>query len=122
MNNNNLELSSKATSKLSKLAITVELKLGQRIRVRDSIEDAAKILAITIPSENPEISAGNTELLAELSKDQLLFLESQGVLIDTPKKNKQLSYRGAALAPASKPTSRQKKSKAKSYRGVSRLD
>lgn len=52
-----LKLSSQALTKLGKLAIAIELKMGVRIRFRDRIEDMMEIMKHAMSSDNPDVKA-----------------------------------------------------------------
>jgi len=74
-----LRLSEQALSKLSKLAMAVELAEHKRFSVRGDIEPVVSLIQIALASSHSSIKQRVEELRVELSTDSLGFFRALGV-------------------------------------------
>lgn len=128
MNINQLQLSDTALSKLSHLAMAVEIHCKKRFLIRGNVDHVVSLLNLAGSSQHDTISQRFADFIENLSEDSIGFFRTLGVDLATrmsaTKAPARTMYRGQAIEEKTSMTSKdepkkdEKKKKKIIYRGT----
>lgn len=106
MNLQQMRLSEQALSKLSQLALAVEMHERRRFSLRKDVDQVLSLLKVALDSGKPMVQQKLGELIDALTPDAIGFFRTLGVSLSLPKPvnmvSGQQTYRGQVInkAPA----------------------